>query len=66
MYQSEVERWDRRTARICMVIANAHKGKKGRPKKEKDFMPRYGERKQQSWQEQLKVVKQIHKAFGGN
>jgi len=48
---------------MCAVIANSHrtKGKKFRPK---DFMPRYGSRRQTP-EQMLKILEGVTKATGG-
>ena len=45
------ERADLRSAIVACLIANTNRGKNQRPYKETDFMPKFGRKKQQTWQE---------------
>jgi len=64
-----LEEADVRAALICTVMANIHRGKNRKPFRVEDFVPdRRGKRKaprQQTWEEQLALVKQWHKILGG-
>lgn len=59
------QRDDALHARMCAIIANVNRGKRGRQYTPKDFMPYWGERPEQTWQEQLAAIKQINAALGG-
>jgi len=50
---------------VAATIANGLRGKKGRVHRPADFMPEWGGRRRQSWQEQLAIVQQINRAAGG-
>ena len=56
---------DSRAALICSVLAEVNRDRKKRkkPYKVEDFMPK--ERKQQTWEQQLKFVEILNKALGG-
>jgi len=45
------ERADMRSAIIACVIANSNRGKNQPPFKVSDFMPKFGRKKPQTWQE---------------
>ena len=60
-HQKEQERQDFRAALICSVIANVNRGKRQKPYKPGDFMPR--EKKKQSPGEMLSVVKAMQAAW---
>lgn len=57
------ERADRRAATVAATVANVHRPKGRRAYKAEDFMPHYGPRRPQTWQEQLEIVKGIHNAL---
>lgn len=57
-------RGDVQAAIVAATIANAMSSKKGRRFTPKDFIPEW-DRRPQTWQEQLELVKQLNKAFGG-
>lgn len=59
------ERADLRAGIVASVIANTNRKKGSPPFKAKDFMPKYG-RRQQQWQDQLKIVEMLNQAFGGD
>lgn len=65
-YRHREERLDFRAALIAAMIANANRDPKKRrkPYQPQDFMPRY-ERKAQTWEQQLRVVRALNAAFGG-
>ncbi|WP_289009514.1 DUF4035 domain-containing protein [uncultured Thermomonospora sp.] len=58
------ERGDIQAALISTVIANSLAGKKGRRAKLRDFLLKW-DRKPQSWRDQLAVVRQLNRMFGG-
>ena len=51
------ERADLRSAIIASTIANANRSGRQRPFKVTDFMPKFGKKKEQSWQEQKAIFK---------
>ena len=56
-------RLDMGNAIIASVIANANRGKRQRPFKVADFMPKFGPRKKQDWREmkaQFKLFAALH------
>lgn len=57
------ERGDVQAALIATTVANANRGK-GRRAKLKDFLLRW-DRRVQSWQDQLAIVRQLNRMFGG-
>jgi hypothetical protein len=59
------ERADLRTGIIASTIANIHRGKRRKAYKPKDFMPQFTLKREQSWEEQLKIVEMLNFAFGG-
>jgi hypothetical protein len=62
------ERADLRAAIIAATVANTARDPKKhkKPFKPVDFMPDFGrEKKKQSWQQQLQIVKMLNAAFGG-
>lgn len=65
----DLEEQDSHAALVCTLLANIHRGKNKRPFKIEDFMPqRRGNRtvrREQTWQEQLEMVKKWHVLFGG-
>lgn len=56
---------DLRMGMICSTIANVNRGKNGRVYKPEDFIPRFDRPKQQTWQEQLRIVEMLNIAFHG-
>lgn len=61
------ERTDILIAQLCAVVANANRGKKGRPAKPKDFLPQWDRRRgePQSWQQTKSMARMLNAAFGG-
>lgn len=56
---------DLRMGIICSTIANVNRGKGGRVFKPEDFIPKFNKPKQQTWQEQLRIVEMLNVAFRG-
>lgn len=54
---------DQRAALICSVVANCHRDKKQKAFKVSDFMPK--EKKKQTNEQMLGIVKAIHAAYKG-
>lgn len=50
---------------IAATIANANRGKKGKRSRPEDFMPQWGGKRQQTPEEQLRIVEQLNAALGG-
>jgi len=61
------ERLDHLAALVATVIAQANRGKRGRPWKVSDFLPQWGrrQRRKQTPQEQLEVIRSMVRAMGG-
>ena len=61
------ERADWRAGMIAATIANIFRDTKKRrkPYKPQDFMPKLEEKREQTWQEQLQIVRMLNAAFGG-
>jgi hypothetical protein len=57
-------RGDMQAAVVAMTVANVNRGK-GKPARLDDFLPEWDRPRQQDWQQQLAIVKQIHAAHGG-
>lgn len=53
------ERSDIHAGIIASTTANAAKGKRGKRFEPKDFIPQW-DRKAQTWEEQLQIVKRVH------
>lgn len=50
---------------VAATVANAMRGKGGKRFGPEDFVPPWGGRREQTWQEQLAAVVAINKALGG-
>jgi len=59
------ERADLRAGTVAATMANTSRRKGRRPYKPADFMPRFGPREDQGWEEQLSLVERLNAAFGG-
>ncbi len=61
------ERADWRAGMIAATMANIFRDAKKRrkPYKPQDFMPKVEEKKEQTWQDQLQIVRMLNAAFGG-
>jgi len=61
------ERADLHAAIVAATVANAMRGKKGRPFKPADFMPQWDRPSpvEQTGDDHLRIVKQLQAAFGG-
>lgn len=46
-------------------MADIHRGKNRQPYKVEQFLAHRERKRQQTWQEQLEVVKRLHTTFGG-
>jgi hypothetical protein len=68
-WEERERRLDRRAAIVACVVANAHKGKSGRPFRAEDFMPRYakesGRGRRMSAEEMQRRVLALHAALTG-
>lgn len=53
------DRSDIHSGIVASTVANAMKGKKGKKFEPKDFIPQW-DRKEQTWEDQLAVVKRVH------
>lgn len=58
-------RQDIQAATIAAAIANANRGKKGKPFKITDFLIQYGEAREKTPEELLETVRQLNAAMGG-
>lgn len=63
-YHQREERADWRAAMVASVIANVHRGKRGRPFKPSDFMPRQ-RRRAQSPEQQARMLRALTRLLGG-
>ena len=56
-----------RTGIEASTVANANRDPKKRkkPYQPKDFIPEFGEAREQTWEEQLRIVEMINAAMGG-
>ncbi|MFF2774862.1 hypothetical protein ACFVU3_08125 [Streptomyces sp. NPDC058052] len=59
------DRLDALTALQTAVIANGSRGKNQRPFTPSDFMPQWGGKPRQTWQQMLAAVKTMHVRLGG-
>jgi len=61
------ERADLRAGIISATVANTARDPKKRrkPFRPAEFMPEFGPKKEQSWQDQLSIVEMLNAAFGG-
>jgi len=61
------EREDLRAGIVAATVANTARDPKRRRRtfEPKEFMPRFGEEKEQGWEEQLAIVEVLNAAFGG-
>ncbi|WP_455906938.1 phage tail assembly protein T [Nocardiopsis alba] len=50
---------------VASMIYNTNRGKNQRAREPGDFVPKWGGRKPQSWQEQLTAIKAANAALGG-
>ena len=57
------DRHDRRVALVCMVTANMLRGKKRKPFRMQDFMPK--KRKRKTTQQMIQFVQVLNAALGG-
>lgn len=58
-------RGDYQAAVVATTVANAMRGKRGRKARIEDFLPEWGGREPQTWQEQLAIVEQLNRRLGG-
>lgn len=56
------ERADLHMAILAAVVANTASRRKRKPA---DFLPKWDRSRQQSWQEQLQIVKTLHRRMSG-
>lgn len=63
-YKEEQKMYDRRIGRLCAVIVNTNRGKKGKSYTEEDFMPK--EKRRQTSDEMLATVEALNRMFGGD
>ena len=61
------ERADLRSAIVASTVANTVRDpkKKQKPWLPRDFMPKFEQQREQTWQEQLAIVEMINAAMGG-
>jgi len=59
------QRHEASRALIGATLFNQRRRRGQSPLKVKDLVPVYGDKPQQTWQEQLKIVEALNKAFGG-
>lgn len=62
-YKEEQRMHDRRIGRLCAVIVNMNRGKKGKSYSEEDFMPK--EKRRQTNEEMFATVEALNRMFGG-
>ena len=60
------ERDDLLTGIVGSTIANANRGKGQKALKPADFIPLWDGKPEQTWEEQLAIVTEMNKVFGGD